>query len=263
MAGKLKRFLHLERPRDPDSDGPAPTADHGRFDAVEGPSSTRPSIPSVGPRSGPESRDAGRFGPDRDPGLQLEERDPAARPFQRCPACGRDHGLHEAVCACGARLDTPEVQAWNDRLWAERAAEDARLSAEGQAARERARREAEELAKLKYEMGVELARQVGDRERRRLGMDGGLDGGLDPSAGSAGSEPIWNWLVERFPAAHRLTITIGLGVAWLALLAGGLLARRAGVVLAAIVILLALVVPPRLWTRRTRRGPFGRWGSWD
>ncbi|MFT3913865.1 MAG: hypothetical protein QM704_07065 [Anaeromyxobacteraceae bacterium] len=274
MPGKLKRFLHLERPRGPDTDGPAPTADPGRFDALEGtasPGSSADSGPLRGPTpgtSGPPTpaaavSEAARFGPDHDPGLQLAERDPAARPFQRCPACGRDHGLHEVVCTCGARLDTPEVQAWNDRLWAERAAEDARLSAEGEAARERARREAEELAKLKYEMGVELARQVGDRERRRLGVDGGLGGGLDPVGGGAGSEPLWNWLVERFPAAHRLTITVGLGVAWLVLLAGGLLARRGGVVLAAIVILLALVVPPRAWARRTRRGIFRSWGSWD
>jgi len=241
-VARLRRFLHLERPRGPDTDGPAPTADPNRFGALEG----TPALgtPQVGEATGAA---AGRFGPDRDPSLELAERDPSARPFQRCPACQRDHGLHEQVCACGARLDTPEVQAWNDQLWQARSAEDARLAAEGAEARARGLREAEELARLKREMGIALAQQVGERERARLGMD--------PGFGSAGGQPLglrlWAWL----PARLRLKVVGAIAAGWLVLLVAGLARRSPGMIFGAIALAILLLAPPG-----RRRG---RWGGWD
>lgn len=262
MAG-LRRFLHLERPRTAKDDaagargtvhperrpalgGPKsreePPGNAARFGALEG-------IPAGGTPAGGEVTGAatGRFGPDREPGLELAERDPAARPFQRCPACGRDHGLHEHVCTCGARLDTPEVLAWNDRLWQERAAEDARLAAEGEEARARAAREAEELARLKREMGIELAKQVGERERARLGTDSGWSSGGGLPLGVR----LWGWLPERL----RVKVAGGIAAGWLVLLVAGLARRSQGMIIAAIALAVLLLAPPG----RTR----GRWGSWD
>jgi hypothetical protein len=219
-------------------------SDPDRFDGLEG--TPARGTPAAGEATGAA---ADRFSPDRDPGLELAERDPAARPFQRCPACGRDHGLHEQVCTCGARLDAPDVQAWNDRLWQERAAEDARLAAEGEEARARGLREAEELARLKREMGLALAKEVGERERARLGMDPGWSGGS--GSGLPLGARLWSWLPERL----RLKVAGGIAAGWLVLLVAGLVRRSPGMILGAISLAILLVAPQR----RIR----GRWGGWD
>jgi hypothetical protein len=173
---RLRRFLHLERPRQERGAEPAAPdpGTAGRFGGVERPGD-RPAPPE--PRS--SGAQLGRFGPEPERGLELAEAAPDRRPFTRCMACGMDHNLGATQCStCGATLATDEVRAYNDRLWAERQEQAAREAAEGAALREaRARAEAE-YAEARRAMGEELARQVGDRERRRLDAElGELDWG--------------------------------------------------------------------------------------
>jgi len=177
VAGRLRRFLNLERPRGPDDDGPAPSVQGDRFAGLEQ-APARPAERATGAA-------AGRFGPDLEPTLELAEAESGAQPFRRCMGCGRDHGLYDTVCAtCGASLDTPEQLAFNEGLWAAR--------------------QAEELAKLRQEMGIELARQIGDRERARLG--GGFGGVFGRDRGPLGLA-LWNALPERWRVKVALAVS--------------------------------------------------------
>lgn len=170
---QLRRFLHLERSRPPAgaADAEVPSAAADRFAAVERPRNA----------AAPPPRATGaaleRFEPAPPPGLELLETAAGTRPFTRCIRCGRDHGVFATECdGCGASLDTDEQRTFNERLWAERQAETAREA--GAAAERRAimERAAAEEARSRRSMGEELAREVGDRERRRL--DAELPGGI-------------------------------------------------------------------------------------
>jgi hypothetical protein len=171
-AGRLRRFLKLERPR-PGRGGetdPA-TANAERFEGVE-----RPGAAPERPVTSGATLD--RFGPEPDPPIELVETTAAERPFTRCMRCGMDHGVFAVECAgCGASLDTEAQREFNERLWAarqEEAARDERAAAERGELRSRAEAE---LARQRRAMGEELAREVGRRERARLGDAGwGLDG---------------------------------------------------------------------------------------
>ena len=130
----LDRFRRIERSR---REAPAPAFDPDtaeRIEGVEGPGRA-PSTPSS------SGGDLERFAPPPPAQLELLPEDADRRPFTRCMRCGMDHNFLVAECTgCGARLDTPEQRAFNERLWAERQvarAEEERLHAEREAERAR------------------------------------------------------------------------------------------------------------------------------
>src|SRR5512133_821146 len=174
---RLPRFLRIERPRSERRDDVDPSPETAeRFGGVE-----RPGPRPGAPRS--SGADLGRFGPEPEPRIELLQTDAADRPFTRCMRCGMDHNVFATECSgCGASLDTEPQREFNERLWAQRQeqeARDARVEAERRAAAARAEAE---LSAARRAMGEELAREVGRRERRRLGMDegwGGVDDGGD------------------------------------------------------------------------------------
>src|ERR671937_482510 len=132
MAGRLTRFLNLERPRRPGDPPHHEVATTGRFTG--------------------------------DPSGIAVQSDVGQRPFLRCPRCEADNTRYADRCVnCQAPLDGDNVRAWNDRLWEERQA---------QAAQERAAIEASRTAQLteqNRQLGEALAREIGERERARLG----------------------------------------------------------------------------------------------
>lgn len=188
---RLRRFLHLERPR---PDGPGePEAHHPplsaeRFGAVE-----RPGERPGAPRSSGAGLD--RFGPDPEPSIELVETGSGDRPFTRCMRCGMDHNVFATACSgCGANLDTEAQREFNERLWARRqedAAREARAEAER---RVRAARDEAALAASRRAMGEAIAREVGRRERRRLDLEGWSGGrGL---AGERRLERVARWILR-------------------------------------------------------------------
>src|SRR5512141_440901 len=156
----LRRFLRIERPRAerPEDVDPSPdTAE--RFGDIE-----RPGPTPGAPRSSGAAMD--RFGPDPEPRIELLETAAADRPFTRCMRCGMDHNVFATECSgCGASLDTEPQRDFNERLWAKRQEEAAR---EARAEAERAGRAEAELTASRQAMGEELAREVGQLERRRI-----------------------------------------------------------------------------------------------
>ncbi len=167
---RLRRFLHLERPRGPGGEArDAATSAAGRFEGVLRPG-RHPRAPSA------SGAGLGRFGPDPDPRIELVEADAAARPFTRCMRCGMDHGVFATECSgCGASLDTEAQRAFNERLWARRREEAAREEAAA-ARRGLAARAESSLSASRRALAEELAREVGRRERARLSKEG-LGGG--------------------------------------------------------------------------------------
>jgi hypothetical protein len=162
-VSRLRRFLHLERPRTA-SAAEAPRRAAERFEGVE--------RPGTAPRAASASGAAlDRFGPDPDPRIELVEADASERPFTRCMRCGMDHPVFAVECSgCGASLDTAAQREFNERLWAarqEQAVREQAALAEREALRARA---GAELDASRRAMGEELAREVGRRERRRLGL---------------------------------------------------------------------------------------------
>ena len=146
MAGRLTRFLNLERPRRP---GDAPHH---------------------------EVATAGRFtGEPSTVGLQ---RDHGEQPFVRCPRCEADNSRYAEWCAnCQGPLTGDDVRAWNEKLWADRQAQLAREHT----AQDHTRME-QELLQQNRLLGEALAREVGDRERARLSWWWWSSGGLpDPT----------------------------------------------------------------------------------
>jgi ribosomal protein L37E len=248
-VSRLRRFLHLERPRSERADEADPSsATAGRFEGVEQPG------PSPGPPRS-SGADLDRFGAEPPPSLDLVEAGAGARPFTRCMRCGMDHNVLAAECAgCGAGLDTGPQRAFNEELWARRQEE-----AAGEARAEAERREAQaradaELARARRAMGEAIAREVGERERRRLGAEGpgwgsgtGWEGGL--GSGGLDGVPLGLRLLRRLPdwrwQLGALALAVGAVGALLAIGRSG----RPGAVLAALVMVAVLVVPPG-WRRR-------------
>lgn len=228
---RLRRFLHLERPRaeDPAADeSPPVTAE--RFGGVE-----RPGKGLAAPQSSGAGLD--RFGPEPPPRVELLETTAGEQPFTRCMRCGMDHGVFATECSgCGANLDTEAQREFNERLWARRQEEAAREARAEEDRRAREARDQVELAEARRAMGEALAREVGDRERRRLGMaEHGGPGWGGPPIGVRvlRSLPDWRWRV-------------GAGVGALLVL-GGLVALglrgHPFALVVAILLTLLLVVP--------------------
>jgi hypothetical protein len=184
---RLRRFLHIERAR------------------------TKP--PGAAPPSG---ADLDRFGPEPPPTIELLETASGERPFTRCMRCGMDHGVFATApqgapseergfaagaglecTGCGASLDTEAQRDFNERLWARRQDEAAREAAASEVLRA-ARAEADaEVVRARRALGETLAREVGERERRRL--DAELGGGGRPGSLRAGDllRRIWRTLTRR------------------------------------------------------------------
>jgi hypothetical protein len=188
MGDGLRRFLHLERPRRP-SDGAdeAPAARATRFDALAGPSTSTVSVhpepfdsgrdaASAQDRlraAGAESKGARFRDPPPSTGLELDLAPADEQPFRRCCRCEVDSGRFASACSnCGADLLSDEQRVFNERLWAERRREAADLERENAERHEAARRAEEEGARAQRAAAEALAREVGDRERRRLERDG-------------------------------------------------------------------------------------------
>jgi hypothetical protein len=169
MGDGLRRFLHLERPRAPRAgDAPAATpAPAGRFDGVERRAAAEPAPATATGVS------LDRFGPEPEPRIELVEIDGGRQPFTRCMRCGMDSSVFATECpGCTASLDTEAQRAFNERLWLDRRADAAREEGAAADRRELQARAAAEDAKLRREYAEALAREVGDRERRRLAADG-------------------------------------------------------------------------------------------
>lgn len=246
---RLRRFLHLERPRSDRADGAGDAetspATAERFEGVERP----------GPRPGaPSSSGAGldRFGPEAPPSIELVEADAGERPFTRCMRCGMDHGVFATECSgCNASLDTAAQREFNEKLWARRQEEASREAAAAAERRELEVRAAAELARARRAMGEEIAREVGERERWRLGSEGGRSGsGGSWGLGGFDGVPFGLKLLRRLPdwrwQLGAIVLALGLVGTLFAIGRSG----RPGALLAALVIAVFLVVPPGLSRRR-------------
>jgi hypothetical protein len=138
MAGRLTRFLNLERPRRP---GEAPHHEVATTARFKG-----------------------------EPSGMALEKDHGEQPFLRCPRCEADNSRFERRCInCQAPLDGEDVRDWNEKLWAARRAQAAQERA--QVAQRHAQRTLteEELLQQNRMLGEALAREIGERERVRLG----------------------------------------------------------------------------------------------
>jgi hypothetical protein len=130
VAGRLTRFLNLERPRSASKEEPRQPLNAQRFE----------------PR----------------PEIELA-RDVGEQPFVRCPSCEADNGKFAQKCInCSRPLDTPEVKIWNEQLWSER-----QRQAEVEVQQEKEHRQ--QLSADQRALGEAIAQEVGQREKRRLG----------------------------------------------------------------------------------------------
>jgi hypothetical protein len=234
-VSRLSRFLHLERAR---STGPAEaepsTGTAERFEGVQ-----QPGRAPEAPRS--SGADLDRFGPEPPPRVDLLETASDAQPFKRCMRCGMDHGVFATACTnCGERLDTPAQREFNEKLWGSRREEAAREEAASAERRVLAERAQAEMARAQRAMGEELAREVGDRERLRLRVEGGSWGGGSESSLSAPiglrllrALPDWRWQLGA--AASSLAVLGGLTAVGLS--------GHPGALLAAILLGILLFVP--------------------
>jgi hypothetical protein len=249
---RLRRFLHIERPRGPGDPAPDEPSDAtaGRFEGLGRP----PGGP--GPRPAASGVRLERFGPDPEPSVELAETDPEARPFTRCMRCGAESGAFATRCSgCDADLDTPAQHEFNEKLWARRQEDRRREESALAERRETMARAAAEEARARREMGESLAREVGELERRRLEIEEARTGGWRGGWGGAlGRDPtpvglrLLRWIANPWV---RLGVILGaMAVPAVLLAIPG--ARQAGVVV--LVVLLSLLAPAG-WRRR-------RWRRW-
>jgi hypothetical protein len=182
-------------------------------------------------------------------GLELDV-DDGAQPFRRCCRCEVESGRFAATCpGCGADLHTDEQRIYNERLWAERQRETAAEERENAERHEAARRADAEGAVARRAAAEALAREVGDRERRRLEAEG-WERGED---GDGGGRP---WGIQLLGLIRDPRWRIGVIAAALVAIAAAVvwaLSRRdprALVVLAVVVSI--LFSPPRRRRWRSR-----------
>jgi hypothetical protein len=154
MAGRLTRFLNLERARKPSD-----TPHHGvvtkeRFGAE------RPT-PRQTDQHFREEREA-----QLDSGVEIEKVSAGEQPFLRCPVCEADNSKYAVKCLnCSQRLDTEEARAWNEQFWRKRRGEmQEQRRAEGALGQRQ-----EQARDAQRTLGEKLARQVAETEGARLG----------------------------------------------------------------------------------------------
>lgn len=249
-SDRMRRFLHLERPRPPGAESEPPVSEE-RFEKVE------PAGPEPAPEPVPGAA-TDRFRPPRERPLDVADAPEGVQPFVRCARCEMDSARFAEICPnCGADLRTPEQAAFNERLWDGRRQE---AAAEEQVLAER-RRERERLAteeqRARREQLAGMARREADRVEGELGSPWGRRHGWGTDADDG-----------RAPAGLRLLRLIQNPLLRIAAIAGavalplGLLVlpsrqsgwRIAGMVL--LFLLVALVSPPG-W--RYRRRDRWRW----
>jgi len=212
MAGRLTRFLNLERPHRPGDAPKHEVATTGRF--------------------------AG------EPPTMALERDFGDQPFLRCPRCEADNSRYAERCQnCQTSLTGEDVRAWNEKLWAERKAQ--ALLERASAAEARG---ADTRMRQNQLLGEALAREVGARERARLfwWSDGTYDStpigvrllSLLPTAGAR-------------LLAGGLAFALFIGSVWTAVAAHGHpKLQSAGIVAAlTVIVLFTPNVPRRRWWR--------------
>ena len=109
MAGRLTRFLNLERARKP---GETPAHGIVSKDRFSGESP---------PAAEPEDLFRAERAAQLDSGVEIDAHPDSEQPFLRCPVCESDNSKFAVKCInCQGRLDTEEVHQWNVRLWARR-----------------------------------------------------------------------------------------------------------------------------------------------
>ena len=253
-SGRLRRFLHIERPRapgDPAPDDPGASTEE-RFGTLGRP-------PGPGPRPKGSGARLERFGPEPEPSIQLAEADPEARPFTRCMRCGAEGGAFATRCSgCDADLDTPAQHEFNEKLWARRQEERRREEAAQAERREMVARAQADEARARRELGETLARETGDLERRRLEVEdarsGGWGGGWGGTYGGGDPTPVGLRLLRLFGNPWvRLGVVVAAAAVPIVLIAmPGPGTRQAGIV---ILLVLLSLFSPRGWRRR-------RWRRW-
>jgi len=219
MAGRLTRFLNLERARRPGETPAHPTVSKDRFSGE--------SPPTVAPEELFRAERAAQL----ESGVEIDAHPDSEQPFLRCPVCESDNSKFAVKCInCQGRLDTEEAHQWNARLWA------ARQRALAQEPRPPARADQQRL------LGEEIARRVAEREGSRLRLDA--------------RTPIGLLLLEeirdsnlRFAVAMGMVVTF-FGAGMVVYLAKGhTLVQAVGAVVAGALFLLFM---PRSSRRRSR-----------
>jgi len=234
-AGRLRRFLNLERPRRRAPEAAAPQAE-ARFDRMEPPGEAPPAA-----GGSPAARDRFRLPAERP--LELAEPPAGAQPFVRCARCETDNSLYAATCAnCQADLGTEEQRAFNERLWAARREEATREEA-ALAEQERAReRIAAEELEARRRLAAAMARQEAERVRERLGDAAWGGVGRGWGGGDGGWTPLGIRLLRLIPNPYaRLAVggaALALPVLLLVAGPGGSWLRLAGVLLLLLVVVL-------------------------
>ncbi len=187
MAGRLTRFLNLERPHEP---GEKPAAPH-------------------------EVATRARF--TGEPSGIATEPDFGEQPFLRCPRCEADNSRYAGRCTnCSAPLGGEDVRVYNDRLWAERKTQ----RAQEEAARRSAQLSPEQLAEQNRMLGEALAREVAIREEARLSW------WSSGTSGSWNSTPIGVRLLSLLPSAQaRIVAGVIAAATFVAAAAAALTAR--------------------------------------
>lgn len=250
MTGRLRRFLHLERPRADGGGDADPTGASARMRGVEQP----------GPAPGEAVAEGhlDRFRPPPERPLELDARSDEAQPFVRCMRCETDHGRGIATCStCGADLETPEQRAFNERLWAVRQAERRAEAAAAERREAERRARSEEEARERRAMGEALARGVGDLERRRIAVEeraaaSGTLLGDGLGASGLGGAPLLVRILRALPDWRWQVGAIVLAVATVAgLFAFGRAGHPVALVVGAVLAVVLLVPPIRA------RGGFG------
>ncbi|MGZ6142683.1 MAG: hypothetical protein ACXWLM_05060 [Myxococcales bacterium] len=232
MAGRLTRFLNLEKARKPNDTPAGVPVTAARFSGEAPPAAS----PDAMFRAEREAQLAS--------GVEVEQTSDAEQPFLRCPVCEADNSKFAVKCInCQARLDTDEVHAWNARLWQQRRA--ARELEVSKAA-------APPLVEQNRLLGESLARAVAEREKLKMGQQDW----------SYSSEPIGMRLLElignpnvRFAVAMALVATFFAAGTMAYVARHHPVLQTVGIVVA--VGLLVLFTPNR--SRSNRRW----WDDWD
>lgn len=219
MAGRLTRFLNLERARKPGDEPAHGVVSRERFSGE--------SPPVVPPEDPFRAERAARL----ESGVEIDAHPDSEQPFLRCPVCESDNSKFAVKCInCQGRLDTEEAHQWNARLWA------ARQKARALEPRPPAPADQQRL------LGEAIARTVAEREGARFRSDDRTPIGLRLLQGIGDPN-------VRFAVAMGMVVTFfGAGVA-VYVAKGHTLVQAAGAIVAGALFVLFM---PRS-SRRTSR----------
>jgi hypothetical protein len=197
MAGRLTRFLNLERARKPDEHEPHVALTKERFGAEPPP---------------PPDFHAERAA-QLESGIEVETASATRQPFLRCPVCEADNTKYALRCLnCGRALDTDEVRAWNEQYWARRRVQ---MEQEHQA-EDKTELKREGARAAQRQLGEVLAQQVAEHERARLGWMG--DSRMyDPTP--------WGWRILNSISSPGTRFAVAMGLVFTFFGAGGVALR--------------------------------------